>query len=120
MTALKFEDQEIPDLDEYATLAEQFIPGRRAIFAIVAASFLELLPKGPARILVVGAGGGEDILRLGSDSADWSFVGADTYQPMVELARRRLAGSTVAPARASRPRRSTTWTNRTSMPPRVS
>jgi tRNA (cmo5U34)-methyltransferase len=96
MTAMKFEDQKLPDLNDYATLAEQFIPGRRAIFAIVEASLLELLPKGAARILVVGAGGGEEILRLGLDNPDWSFVGVDTYEPMVELARKRLAQTPVA------------------------
>ncbi len=95
MAAMKFEDQKLPDLDEYAKLAEQFIPGRRAIFAIVEASFLELLPEGSARILVVGAGGGEEILRLGADNPHWSFVGVDTYQPMVELAQRRLAETPV-------------------------
>jgi tRNA (cmo5U34)-methyltransferase len=48
MTAMKFEDQELPDLDgDYVRLAEQFIPGRLAIFAIVEASLVELLPKGP-------------------------------------------------------------------------
>jgi tRNA (cmo5U34)-methyltransferase len=92
---MKFADQKLPDLDDYATLAEQFIPGRRAIFAIVEASFLELLPEGTARILVVGAGGGEEILRLGANNPKWSFVGVDTYQPMVELARKRLAESPV-------------------------
>jgi tRNA (cmo5U34)-methyltransferase len=96
MTAMKFEDLKLPDLDDYARLAEQFIPGRRAIFAIVEASFLELLPKGPARILVVGAGGGEEILRLGLDNPGWSFVGIDSSQPMVELARRRIANTPIA------------------------
>lgn len=96
MTALKFEEQGLPDLDEYAVRVEQFIPGRRAIFAIVEAAFLELLADGPARILVVGAGGGEEILRLGEENPSWSFVGVDTYEPMVELARRRLAGTPVA------------------------
>jgi tRNA (cmo5U34)-methyltransferase len=91
MTAMKFEDQKLPDLEDYAKLAEQFIPGRRAIFAIVEASLLELLPPGSAKILVVGAGGGEEILRLGQHNPSWSFVGVDTYEPMVELARRRLA-----------------------------
>lgn len=95
MTTLKFEDQKLPDLDDYARLAEQFIPGRQAIFAIVEASLLELLPEGPARILVVGAGGGEEILRLGVNNPDWTFVGVDTYEPMVELARKRLAGAPV-------------------------
>lgn len=96
MNALKFEDQQLPDLDEFAALAEQFVPGRRAIFAIVEAAFRELLPPGAARILVVGAGGGEEILRLGLHNPEWSFVGVDTYEPMVELAKKRLAGTPVA------------------------
>ncbi|WP_295559350.1 class I SAM-dependent methyltransferase [uncultured Hyphomicrobium sp.] len=95
MTALKFEDQKLPDLDDYAALAEQFIPGRRAIFAIVEAAFLELLSQRSARILVVGAGGGEEILRLGQHNPHWLFVGVDTYAPMVELARKRLAETPV-------------------------
>lgn len=90
MTALKFEDHEIPNLDDCATLDEQFIPGRRAIFAIVEASLLELVPEGPVSVLVVGAGRGEEILRHGSDNPDWSFVGVDSYEPMVDLARRHL------------------------------
>ncbi len=91
MTAMKFEDKKHPDLADYASLAEQIIPGRRAIFAIVEASFHELLPQGAARILVVGAGGGEEMLRLGHNNPHWSFTGVDTSQPMVELARKRLA-----------------------------
>lgn len=96
--ALKFEDQKFPGhatLDDYAKLAEQFIPGRLAIFTIVEAALIELLPPGPASILVVGAGGGEEILRLGENNPQWSFVGVDTYEPMVELARRRLADAPV-------------------------
>jgi tRNA (cmo5U34)-methyltransferase len=95
MTVMKFEEQHLPDLNDYASLAEQFIPGRRAIFAIVEASFLEILGDRTAKILVVGAGGGEEILRLGSENPSWSFVGVDTYEPMVELARRRLAKTPV-------------------------
>ncbi|MDP1639982.1 MAG: class I SAM-dependent methyltransferase [Hyphomicrobium sp.] len=95
MKAMKFEEQSIPDLEDYPRLVEQFIPGRRAIFAIVEASFIELLTEGAAKILVVGAGGGEEILRLGQDNPQWSFVGVDTYQPMVDLALRRLEGTPV-------------------------
>lgn len=98
MSTLKFEDQKFPEnlsLNDYARLAEQFIPGRRAIFVIVEASLLELLPPGPARVLVVGAGGGEEILRLGHNNPQWSFVGVDTYQAMVDLARQRLAETPV-------------------------
>jgi tRNA (cmo5U34)-methyltransferase len=99
MTALKFEDHKRPDLDDYAKLAEQFIPGRQAIFAIVESTLLELIPQGPARILVVGAGGGEEILRLGMNNSHWSFVGVDTHEPMVELAHKRL-GQTPLSARS--------------------
>ena len=96
MSALKFEDQKFPEnlgLSDYARLAEQFIPGRKAIFAITEASLLELLPKGNARILIVGAGGGEEILCLGHNNPDWSFVGIDTFQPMVDLALQRLSAT---------------------------
>lgn len=95
MTVMKSEGHKPPDLDDYAKLAEQFVPGRQAIFVIVEASLLELLPPGPARILVLGAGGGEELLRLGRNNPDWSFVGVDTNETMVDLARRRLADTPV-------------------------
>ena len=40
MTALKFEDQDISNLDDYATLAEQFIQSRRAIFSFAPTSLV--------------------------------------------------------------------------------
>ncbi|SFV39032.1 class I SAM-dependent methyltransferase [Hyphomicrobium facile] len=98
MTHLKFEDQDLPKLDDrndYEAIVEQYIPGRRAIFPIIEASFHELLAGRPAKILVLGAGGGEEILRLGMENPSWSFVGVDTYEPMLDLARRRLAGTPV-------------------------
>jgi tRNA (cmo5U34)-methyltransferase len=95
MAAMKFEDQQVPNLDDYPRLAEQFIPGRLAIFAIAESALLELLPENAAKILVVGAGGGEEILRLGQNNPHWSFVGVDTNKPMVDIARRRLAESPV-------------------------
>lgn len=96
MAALKFEDQfegqKVPQIEDYARLAEQFIPARRAIFVMIEAAFLELLPAGPVRILVAGAGGGEEILKLGTNQPEWSFAGVDTFEPMIELARQRLTG----------------------------
>lgn len=92
---MKFEDQDLSRLSEYAALAESYIPGRLAIFAIVESAFHELLTAEPAKILVVGAGGGEEILRLGAENPSWSFVGVDTFEPMVEMAKVRLAASPV-------------------------
>ncbi len=50
--------------------------------------------------MVVGAGGGEEILRLGARNAEWSFVGVDTNEAMVALANKRLAATPVG-ARSS-------------------
>ena len=94
MSSLKFEDQNSPITPVFKTMRDwpsNLFPGRRAIFAIVEACFIELIPQGPAHILVVGAGGGEEIIRLGEGNPQWSFFGVDTYEPMVDLARQRLS-----------------------------
>lgn len=95
MSAMKFEDQDLSRINEYVSLAERYIPGRLAIFAIVESAFHELLTAEAAKILVLGAGGGEEIIRLGADNPSWSFVGVDTFEPMVEMAKSRLASSPV-------------------------
>lgn len=42
------------------------------------------------RLLVVGAGGGQEILKLGQSHPGWSFTGLDTSQSMLQAARQRL------------------------------
>ena len=91
MSTLQFKDQKLPSLDHYATLAEKFIPARHAIFTIIEAAFVELLEFRPAKVLVVGAGGGEEIVRLAQKNQSWSFIGVDTYEPMIELAHKRIS-----------------------------
>jgi len=44
-----------------------------------------------ARLLVVGAGTGEEVARLGRDRPGWRFVGVDPSPPMLAIARRRAA-----------------------------
>ncbi|MGO4546563.1 class I SAM-dependent methyltransferase [Paenibacillus sp. 2TAB23] len=48
----------------------------------------------PAHILVVGAGGGQELATLGGRHSSWSFTGVDPSAPMVLAARQRteLAG----------------------------
>ncbi|MEI2405790.1 class I SAM-dependent methyltransferase [Niallia taxi] len=41
-------------------------------------------------ILIVGAGGGQELLALGDDSK-WSFMAVDSSKPMLELAKSRTA-----------------------------
>ena len=41
-------------------------------------------------LLVVGAGGGQEILKLGLSNPDWSFTGLDTSQSMLQAAKQRI------------------------------
>src|SRR5690606_1546951 len=43
-----------------------------------------------AQILVLGAGGGLELRAFAAARKDWSFVGVDTSQPMLDLARHTL------------------------------
>ena len=43
-----------------------------------------------ADILVVGAGGGMELIALAEAQPEWSFVGVDPSGPMLELARRNV------------------------------
>ncbi|WP_416148327.1 class I SAM-dependent methyltransferase [Salipaludibacillus sp. HK11] len=42
-------------------------------------------------LLIVGAGGGEELVTLGSFEKNWHFTALDSSEPMIEIARRRIA-----------------------------
>ena len=47
-------------------------------------------PSDNGRILVVGAGGGEELLTCATRYPSWQFVGVDPSEKMLELAEQRL------------------------------
>lgn len=49
-----------------------------------------------AELLIVGAGGGQELVTLGSRHKEWSFTGIDPSSPMLEIARRRAEEGGVA------------------------
>ncbi|MGG1658341.1 class I SAM-dependent methyltransferase [Brevibacillus sp. NRS-1366] len=53
----------------------------------------QLTVDAPKRILVIGAGGGQEIVTLGSRHANWGFTGVDPSAQMLELAKRRTAAA---------------------------
>ncbi len=90
MSQVDFEKHASTGIEEYVLRARQSIPGRDAIFLIARALF-EIKLAENAKILVVGAGGGEEILSLGLPNPGWQFVGVDLTKAMLELAETRFA-----------------------------
>jgi tRNA (cmo5U34)-methyltransferase len=70
--------------------SQQSVAGRDAIFLILRAFFENKLDAN-AKIIVVGAGWGEEILSLGKPNPEWQFVGVDLSEEMLNLARLNIA-----------------------------
>ncbi len=71
------------------------VPGYEAMHEVIAAALLAALPT-QARLLVVGAGDGEDLLALAKAAPSWTFVALDPEADMIELARGRAEQAGVA------------------------
>ncbi len=70
--------------------SQQSVAGRDAMFSITRAFFENKLVA-DAKILVVGAGWGDEIVSLGVPNPQWEFVGVDLSEEMLNLARVRFA-----------------------------
>ena len=82
-------------VDQYVARARQSIPGRDAIFAVMLA-VLEGRVAAAGRVLVVGAGGGEEVVTLASARPDWQITGVDPSSVMLDLAQRRVDAAGLA------------------------
>ncbi|AZK47880.1 class I SAM-dependent methyltransferase [Paenibacillus lentus] len=54
------------------------------------------LSQDSSKLLIVGAGGGQELVTLGNRHKDWTFTGIDPSRSMLEIARRRAAEAGVA------------------------
>lgn len=70
---------------EYDKGIRRALPTYDAMFRIVQ-SFLRAHVKDAANILVVGAGGGNEIVTFGKANPAWTFVGVDPSEAMLEVA----------------------------------
>lgn len=68
------------------------VPGYEALHSM-AYSLLQLDLEEQARLLIVGAGTGMEIVHLGEDNPGWRFTGVDPSADMVAVARRRVMES---------------------------
>ncbi|WP_312161427.1 class I SAM-dependent methyltransferase [Phenylobacterium sp.] len=71
------------------------VPGYEAMHEMIAAALLAALPA-QARLLVVGAGDGEDLLALARAAPGWRFVALDPEPDMIALARERAERAGIA------------------------
>ncbi len=74
----------------YEALARQVIPGYRTLFPMFTAIIEPDLPLG-ARVLVVGAGTGIELIALKRARPDLRLHGVDPSAQMLEIAERRVA-----------------------------
>ncbi len=74
---------------DYEALAHRVIPGYATLFPMVAALLDPELPP-EARVLVIGAGTGIEMVTLGSARPDLRLHGIDPSRQMLEIARQRL------------------------------
>lgn len=74
---------------DYDITVRQSIPGYDALLSMVTALFQIYLPD-DAHILVVGAGGGNEIGALGQAHPTWQFTGVDPSEKMLAVARAKV------------------------------
>ena len=79
----------------YADGPPRFVPGYEAMQALCAQLLAERADK-DGNILVLGAGGGLELLTLAHQQTGWKFTGVDPSPAMLAEARRRIQDAGVA------------------------
>ncbi|WP_342420384.1 class I SAM-dependent methyltransferase [Paenibacillus sp. FSL E2-0178] len=82
------------DADQYVQNISRKIPGYQLQYDLMDTLITALLDKREnPELLIVGAGGGQEILSLGWKHPDWIFSGLDTSQGMLLAAEQRLGAA---------------------------
>ncbi|OUS24984.1 hypothetical protein A9Q99_22320 [Gammaproteobacteria bacterium 45_16_T64] len=74
--------------DDYDARIKKLIPGYQLLHQLTA-SYLKTQLQSNARILVVGAGTGSDILELSNFEPSWLFTAVDISSDMLDIAKHR-------------------------------
>lgn len=80
-----FDREDAPPADQYEQLARKFIPGYDGLYALMRILMAERLPE-RAEILVVGAGGGKELVTLGQAFPTARLTGVDPSEKMLGVA----------------------------------
>lgn len=80
-----------PGVIRYEKTIPLKIPGYTHLYEMTDRLIAAQLGRDDARrILVIGAGGGQEIVALGARHPNWTFTGVDPSAQMLDLARRRV------------------------------
>ena len=85
-----FDGEGAPPADEYAQLARKFIPGYDGLYSLAQILLAEELPE-QAEILVVGAGGGKELMTFGKAFPAARLTGVDPSEKMLVVAKNLMA-----------------------------
>ncbi|MDA3896383.1 MAG: class I SAM-dependent methyltransferase [Desulfobacteraceae bacterium] len=80
--------------NEYDDTAHKIIPAYQAIYELTQHLLRDRL-NSVARILVAGAGTGKEIIDCSQNNPNWSFTGFDPAEPMLSIAREKVAAATL-------------------------
>ncbi len=83
------DEEEVPRERTYDADIRSAMPGYELLHE-TAAAFLPGLIGEQARVLVVGAGTGEEVVRLGRENPGWRFVAEDPSAEMLTVAREKV------------------------------
>ncbi|WP_193198204.1 class I SAM-dependent methyltransferase [Nostoc sp. MG11] len=75
--------------DEYEQMARLALPGYEVMHTFVLACLRSCLSE-TANLLVVGAGGGMELVRLGQSNPQWQFLGVDPSAKMLAIAQQKI------------------------------
>lgn len=80
--------------NKYEVTIRKIFPAYDNLYAAMNALLQNLLGE-KADVLVVGAGGGKELLTFGGSNPRWTFTGVDLSEQMVQHAKRKIAASDI-------------------------
>lgn len=86
-----------PDVHRYVETISIKIPGYHLLYDMTDRLMTAQLQSGndPAEVLIVGAGGGQEIITFGSRHESWLFTGLDPSARMLDVAQLRVDRATL-------------------------
>lgn len=78
--------------NEYDGTAHKIIPAYQSIYELTQYLLKDSLPN-DARVLVAGAGTGKELIEYSKDNPHWSFTGFDPAEPMLSIAKKKVASA---------------------------